>query len=117
MPVVLCARMFGGSREPATTSMVTGLPLIPLGSVRQWRCSRAHGCFPHPVMVEGIRAPRTPKAAPAPPALPPQLAAVTLHAAGIDIGAAAPFVAVPPGMIPTLCARRGVQRRLSSLGR
>jgi transposase len=29
-------------------------------------------------------------------ALPPHLAAVNLHAAGIDVGAAAHFVAVPP---------------------
>jgi hypothetical protein len=33
-------------------------------------------------------------------ALPPQLAAVTLHAAGIDVGAAAHFVAVPPSDDP-----------------
>ena len=30
------------------------------------------------------------------PALPPQLAATNLHAAGIDVGAEAHFVAVPP---------------------
>ena len=41
-------------------------------------------------------APRKQKAAQTPPALPPQLAAVTLHAAGIDLGAEAHFVAVPP---------------------
>jgi hypothetical protein len=29
-------------------------------------------------------------------ALPPQLAAVNLHAAGIDVGAEAHYVAVPP---------------------
>ena len=38
-------------------------------------------------------------AAPA-PAFPPPLAAATLHAAGIDIGAEAPFVAVPPSDDP-----------------
>jgi transposase len=32
--------------------------------------------------------------------LPPQLAAVTLHAAGIDVGAAAHYVAVPPSDDP-----------------
>ncbi|HEY7492095.1 MAG TPA: transposase [Candidatus Tectomicrobia bacterium] len=34
------------------------------------------------------------------PSLPPQLAAVNLHAAGIDIGAEAHFVAVPPSDDP-----------------
>src|SRR2546423_6401803 len=32
--------------------------------------------------------------------LPPQLAAANLHAAGIDIGAEAPYVAVPPSDDP-----------------
>jgi len=36
--------------------------------------------------------------------LPPQLAAATLHAAGIDVGAEAHDVAVPPVMIPNRCA-------------
>jgi hypothetical protein len=100
MPVVLCARMLGWAREPAATSMVTGLPLIPFGRVLQLRCSRAHCCCPHYAIVEVIMAPRKPKAAPATPALPPQLAAVHLHAAGIDIGAEAHFVAVPPSDDP-----------------
>jgi transposase len=43
---------------------------------------------------------RKQKAAQAPPGLPPQLAAVNLHAAGIDIGAEAHFVAVPPSDDP-----------------
>src|SRR5215470_7170055 len=47
-----------------------------------------------------MMASRKPKAAQAPPALPPQLAAVNLHAAGIDIGAEAHFVAVPPSDDP-----------------
>jgi hypothetical protein len=34
------------------------------------------------------------------PTLPPQLAAATLHAAGLDIGAEAHFVAVPPSDDP-----------------
>jgi transposase len=34
------------------------------------------------------------------PALPPQLAAVTRHAAGIDVGAAAHYGAVPPSDDP-----------------
>ena len=34
------------------------------------------------------------------PALPPQLAAVNLHAAGLDVGAEAHYVAVPPSDDP-----------------
>jgi hypothetical protein len=45
-------------------------------------------------------APRKQKAAQTPPVLPPQLAAVNLHAAGIDLGAEAHFVAVPPSDDP-----------------
>jgi transposase len=45
-------------------------------------------------------APRKPQAAQATPALPPQLAAVNLHAAGIAIGADAHCVAVPPSDDP-----------------
>jgi hypothetical protein len=45
-------------------------------------------------------APRQRKATQTPPALPPHLAAVNLHAAGIDIGAEAHFVAVPPSDDP-----------------
>jgi hypothetical protein len=45
-------------------------------------------------------APRKQKAAHTTPVLPPQLAAVNLHAAGIDIGAEAHFVAVPPSDDP-----------------
>jgi transposase len=41
------------------------------------------------------------------PALPPQLAAVNLHAAGIDIGAEAPDVAVPPSAEPQPVRRFG----------
>ena len=42
-------------------------------------------------------APSTPQASrPVAPAFPPQLAAANLHAAGIDIGAEAHVVAVPP---------------------
>ena len=45
-------------------------------------------------------APRKQQAAQVSPALPPQLAAANLHAAGIDIGAEAHFVAVPPSDDP-----------------
>ena len=41
------------------------------------------------------------------PALPPQLAAVNLHAAGIDIGAEAHYVAVPPSDDPQPVRRFG----------
>src|SRR5262249_50170625 len=98
--VVLRARMLGWSREPAATSVVTGLHLIPLGRVLQCRCSRAHCRPPYRAIVEVIMAPRKQKAVQATPALPPQLAAVNLHAAGIDIGAEAHFVAVPPSDDP-----------------
>ena len=43
---------------------------------------------------------RTPKSSRSKPTLPPQLAAVNLHAAGIDIGAEAHWVAVPPSDDP-----------------
>lgn len=41
-------------------------------------------------------APRKPKQRRSKPTLPPQLAAANLHAAGIDVGAEAHYVAVPP---------------------
>jgi transposase len=41
------------------------------------------------------------------PALPPQLAAVNLHAAGIDVGAEAHYVAVPPSDDPQPVRRFG----------
>lgn len=43
---------------------------------------------------------RKQKAAQVSPALPPQLAAAHLHAAGMDIGAEAHGVAVPPSDAP-----------------
>lgn len=43
---------------------------------------------------------RKQKTSPSKPTLPPQLAAVNLHAAGIDVGAEAHFVAVPPSDDP-----------------
>ena len=46
--------------------------------------------------MEAARAQRKPKSSRSKPTLPPQLAAVNLHAAGIDIGAEAHWVAVPP---------------------
>ena len=44
--------------------------------------------------------PKASRPAPPAPAFPPQLAAANLHAAGIDIGAEAHFVAVPPSDAP-----------------
>lgn len=49
-----------------------------------------------PVMVEVVMAQRQPKQARSKSALPPQRPAVNLHAAGIDVGAEAHDVAVPP---------------------
>jgi hypothetical protein len=49
-----------------------------------------------PVMTEATMAQRQPQHPRSKPALPPQLAAVNLHAAGIDVGAEAHDVAVPP---------------------
>jgi transposase len=40
--------------------------------------------------------PHSSRAAKSTPALPPQLAAVNRHAAGIDVGAESHYVAVPP---------------------
>ncbi len=44
--------------------------------------------------------PKASRPAPPAPAFPPQLAAANLHAAGIDVGAEAHFVAVPPSDDP-----------------
>jgi hypothetical protein len=48
------------------------------------------------VIVEVVMAQRQPTWGRSKPALPPQLAAVHLHAAGLDVGAEAHDVAVPP---------------------
>jgi hypothetical protein len=49
-----------------------------------------------PVMTEATMAPRQPQQPRSQSARPPHLAAVTRHAAGIDVGADAHAVAVPP---------------------
>jgi hypothetical protein len=49
-----------------------------------------------PVMTEATMARRKPQHPRSQSALPPQLAAVNLHAAGIDVGAETHGVAVPP---------------------
>jgi hypothetical protein len=51
-------------------------------------------------MTEATMAHRKKPHARSQPALPPQLAAVNLHAAGIDIGAEVHYVAVPPSDDP-----------------
>jgi transposase len=51
-------------------------------------------------MTEATMARRKPQQPRSPSALPPQLAAVNLHAAGIDVGAEAHDVAVPPSDDP-----------------
>jgi hypothetical protein len=52
------------------------------------------------VIVEVVMAQRKPKLVRSQSALPPQRAAVNLHAAGIDVGAEAHDVAVPPSDDP-----------------
>jgi hypothetical protein len=49
-----------------------------------------------PVMTEATMARRTPQHPRSQPALSPQLAAVNVHAAGIDVGAETHDAAVPP---------------------
>jgi hypothetical protein len=51
-------------------------------------------------MTEATMAHRKPQQPRSKSALPPQLAAVNLHAAGIDVGAEAHDVAVPPSDEP-----------------
>jgi hypothetical protein len=53
-----------------------------------------------PVMTEATMAHRQQQHPRSQSALPPQLAAVNLHAAGIDIGAEAHYEAVPPSDEP-----------------
>ena len=76
--------------------MVTGSALVPVGSVLQSRRSRAR-CSPlPPTIVAMTMALRQPTQARSQTTLPPQWAAATLHAAGMDVGAAAHYGAVPP---------------------
>jgi hypothetical protein len=57
-----------------------------------------------PVMTKATGAHRKQQQPHSTSALSQQRAAVNLHAAGIDVGAEAPFVAVPPVTIPSRCA-------------
>jgi len=103
------ARWLGWSREEATTSLVTGPVLIPFGrlhaspSLPPPRLS--YICF---LLLEAVMTPHKDYARePCPPApmplLPPSpllseaLQVYHPHAAGIDIGEAEHWVAVPPG--------------------
>src|SRR5215510_6597718 len=106
--LVLCARWLGWSRELATTSLVTGSVLIPFGRLHVFpslppprrslvRCPASgdrddtpHRLFPCTVSTDPS-APSVARARRCPPRLPPP------HAAGIDIGEAEHWVAVPPG--------------------
>src|SRR5713226_2138825 len=64
-------------------------PLSPFGSVRPARCARARCPVSPRDIVEAAMAQRQPQRSWSTPTLPPQRAALTLHAAGIDLGAAA----------------------------
>ena len=76
--------------------MVTGDALVPFGRVLQSRRARARCAAPPPPIVEMTMAPRQQNQARSTPTLPPQVAAANLHAAGLDVGAEAHSVAVPP---------------------
>ena len=69
-------------------------------STVRWPLPRPLSLALSPVIVEVVMAQRKPKLVRSKPALPPQLAAVNLHAAGIDVGAEAHDVAVPPSDDP-----------------
>src|ERR1043166_8811684 len=117
--LVLCARWLGWSRELATTSLVTGPVLIPFGrlyifpSLPPPRLS-----FVCVLLLEAVMTPHKdyfldPPPAPTTPTLPPSpvlseaLQICHPHAAGIDIGEAEHWVAVPPGGDPQPVRRFG----------
>src|SRR5262249_3524517 len=116
--LVLCSRWLGWSRELATTSLVTGPVLIPFG--------RLHvvPSLPPPrlsflcvLLLEAVMTPHKdyflePPPAPTPtlppsPVLSEALQLCHPHAAGIDIGEAEHWVAVPPGCDPQPVRRFG----------
>jgi hypothetical protein len=100
--VGLRARLCGWSRESATTSLGTGLVLLPCGRVRACRRSRARGLarvsrVPALRLVEGCRTPRKDHVPPPdPPVRSPSLQGVHPHAAAVESGAAEHGVAVSP---------------------
>jgi hypothetical protein len=76
--------------------VVTGADLIPFGRVLQSCRSRARCPIAPYAIVEAAMAQRKQKKSQSKSSLPPQLATVNLHAAGIDVGADTHDVAVPP---------------------
>ena len=89
-PMVLRARSLGWSREAAATTLVARASVTPFGRLRLFPPSRAR-CY---CDCQGERSMTRHKRKGN--GLPSQLAAVNLHAAGIDIGAQEHWVAVPP---------------------
>jgi transposase len=120
LSMVLRARFIGGSRELATTSLVTGLVLIPFGRLPILRCSRADG-LRHTIAVayRTSEATMTPVRgfipkfyAPVSDSLVAAADDAALHilhpnAAGIDIGESEPWVAVPAHRAPQAVRRLG----------
>lgn len=117
--MVLRARFIGWSRELATTSLVTGIDLIPFGRLHILRRSRADG-LRHPMAVayRTSEANRTPVRGFIPtlyaPVSDPIVATddAALHilhpnAAGIDIGESEHWVAVPAHRDPQAVRRFG----------
>src|SRR6266571_8722742 len=110
--LVPCARWLGWSRELATTALVTGPVLIPFGRLHVFpplpppRLSCVCFLLPEATMTPhkdycldpGPPAP-TPMLPPS-PVLSEALQVCHPHAAGIDIGEAEHWVAVPPGSDP-----------------
>src|SRR5712691_1524789 len=94
--LVLRARCWKfGPGSPAATALVTGDVLIPFRRVLQ------PPPLPRPLplvsysILEVAMAPRKRKKSAPADALPPQLATVNLHAAGVDVGAEEHWAAVP----------------------
>ena len=117
--LVLCARWLGWSREEATTSLVTGPVLIPFGRLHASPSlpppRPSYICF---LLPEAAMTPHKdycldpPPPAPTPllppsPVLSDALQVSHPHAAGIDIGEAEHWGAVPPGCDPHPVRRFG----------
>ena len=87
-------------KKMSKSPLIGGVCLLTTGDLISVRlvpgARRARGSPPPPTSVEMTMALRKQKQARSKTTLPPQLAAATLHAAGIDVGAEAHDVAVPP---------------------